>query len=345
MKTVKSLKDVKERIKIGTHDNIFHIAELVAISILCLAHEENEIVIIRNKKYDELQKCNFIVNVGEGNGENGKYGNYHKVEEKRPNGNLYGNAGFVWRDFGKSIVEKILSEDILKNKKIIEKMFITIENAKKTVIESVKIKIDEDLIQNIDLHQNGIKLAEDFEYVHYFLPKWYENEDYNELFNEVLEITKKIMKRCIIKKIDEVLASEEINNRLTYGFYGNRCLKNNIIEIPKQNMPWLNIVIDYNNNIKEDKNIKNKKEKTVEFVMFPYHRGGWAAQCVPSSKKNIFEKIVPFPKEWAGETENLKKITGVNDAIYCHQSCFCIRAGSREGVIELCLLAQKLNKK
>ena len=94
MKTVKSLKDVKRRILIGTHSNIFHIGEVVAISILCLAHEKDEIVIIRSKKYEELEKCDYVVNVGEGNGENGRYGHYHKTIEKRKNGNLYGNAGF-----------------------------------------------------------------------------------------------------------------------------------------------------------------------------------------------------------------------------------------------------------
>lgn len=345
MKTVKSLKDVKRRILIGTHSNIFHIGEVVAISILCLAHEKDEIVIIRSKKYEELEKCDYVVNVGEGNGENGRYGHYHKTIEKRKNGNLYGNAGFVWRDFGDKIIEEIFNKDILKNRRVIEKMFVNTETAKELVNKQVKKMVDEDLIQNIDLHQNGIKLAKDFNYVHSFLPKWYVEESYEDLFDETLEITNKILKRYIIKKIDEVLASEEINNRLTYGFYGNRFLKNNIVEIPKQHMPWLNIVIDYNNNIKEDKNVKDKKEKTVEFVMFPYHRGGWAAQAVPSSKKNIFEKIVPFPKEWSGETVNLAKITGVNDAIYCHKSCFFVRAGSREGVIKLCQLAKKLYSK
>ena len=91
MKTVKSLKDVKKRILIGTHSNIFHIGEVVAISILCLAHEKDEIVIIRSKKYEELEKCDYVVNIGEGNGENGRYGHYHRTIEKRK------KWKFVWK--------------------------------------------------------------------------------------------------------------------------------------------------------------------------------------------------------------------------------------------------------
>lgn len=345
MKTVKGLKGVKRRILIGTHSNIFHIGEVVAISILCIAHEDDEIVIIRTKKYEELEKCDYVVNMGEGNGENGRYGHYHRVNEKRKDGSVFGNAGFVWRDFGDQIIKKLFDKEILKNKKVIEKMFVTAEIARGTVNEQVKLKVDADLIQNVDMHQNGIKLEKDFNYIHSFLPKWYVEESYETLFDEVLEITQKIVKRYIIKKIDEVLAQDEINNRLTYGFYGNKRLKNNILEIPKQHMPWINVVIDYNNNIMQDKNIKEKEQKIVQFVMFPYHRGGWAAQCVPSNKKNIFEKIVPFPKEWAGESTNLPKITGVNDAIYCHKTAFFVRAASREGIIKLCMLAQKLYNK
>lgn len=343
MKTVKSLKDVKKRIVVGTHSNIFHTGEIVAIAIICLAHEENEVIIVRTKKIEELKNSDidFVINVGDG-----KYGHHNKVIERRANGNLYGNAGLVWRDFGEIVVEKIFEKDIIKNKDVIERIFGNINIAREKIKESITKKVDEDIIQKIDMHQNGIKLADHpFRYIHAFLPKWYGREKYDVLFEQTLQITKAIFKRCVIKEIDEKLAEEEISNKLSYGFYGDNFLKNNILEIPKQNMPWLNIVIDYNNNIKEDKNVKDKKEKTAEFVMFPYHRGGWAAQAVPSSKKNIFEKIVPFPKEWSGETVNLAKITGVNDAIYCHKSCFFVRAGSREGVIKLCQLAKKLYNK
>ena len=43
-----------------------------------------------------------------------------------------------------------------------------------------------------------------------------------------------------------------------------------------------------------------------------------------------------LPESWAGKDgEELQKITGVPDAIFCHNKRFMASAGSREGAIAL----------
>ena len=88
-------------------------------------------------------------------------------------------------------------------------------------------------------------------------------------------------------------------------------------------------------------NLKHASENKIAFVIFPYPAGGWAAQCVPPSLEEKFGQIVSFPKNWAGQTNDLAKISGVDDATFCHNRCFFVRAQSKYGVIKLCNLAMK----
>ena len=53
-------------------------------------------------------------------------------------------------------------------------------------------------------------------------------------------------------------------------------------------------------------------------------------------KPEDFPSRKPFPKEWAGlSDEELQKVSGVNDAVFCHRGVFLCVAKSLEGAIEL----------
>ena len=95
-------------------------------------------------------------------------------------------------------------------------------------------------------------------------------------------------------------------------------------------MPWIENVVKYNE-------INRNK---IKFVIYPYPAGGYAAQCVPPSIKNKFGQLVPFPRKWAGGSEQtLPDISGVKDATFCHNDCFFVRAKTKEAVIEMCKIA------
>lgn len=105
----------------------------------------------------------------------------------------------------------------------------------------------------------------------------------------------------------------------------------NILELPNQIIDWVDNVITRNDNA----------EIPIDFVIFPYPAGGWAAQCVPKSLKEKFSQRVPFPKEWAGQNNDLPEITGVTGAIMCHNGRFFIRAREKKEAIKLCELAME----
>lgn len=163
-----------------------------------------------------------------------------------------------------------------------------------------------------------------------YLPKWYETEpDFNEQFIRVLNTTMTILEQEIVRTIGEVYATKEITERIKSSVFFSNC----ILEIPSQTMPWIETVCCFNEVYKYD--------NCIRFVIFPHPSGGWAAQCVPPSVKERFKQIIPFPKFWAGQTNELARISGVDDATFCHNGCFFARAKTRNGVIKMCEIAME----
>ena len=79
--------------------------------------------------------------------------------------------------------------------------------------------------------------------------------------------------------------------------------------------------------------------------MFKYPAGGYAVQCVPKSYNDKFSQRIPFPEEWAGQTDDLPRISGIKSAILCHNGRFFARSAEKEDVIKMCEIAtQKHNE-
>ena len=72
------------------------------------------------------------------------------------------------------------------------------------------------------------------------------------------------------------------------------------------------------------------------FVVFPRINDGlWGAESVPAILYT-FERRKEFPEAWGGfRDEELQKITGVPDAVFCHRARFMCVAKSQAGAIKL----------
>ena len=84
-------------------------------------------------------------------------------------------------------------------------------------------------------------------------------------------------------------------------------IKDGILEIPAQTMPWVEYVVEYNK-------IHNNK---VKFVIFRYPAGEWAG----------------------GNEKTLPEISGIKEATFCHNGCFFARARMKCAIIEMCHIA------
>lgn len=327
-------KPRKENVIIGTHSGIFHPDEVVAVAILCLYNEDKKIKIIRSRDIVELQKCDILVDIGEGEFDHHQPGG----NGKRDNGVPYASCGLVWRKLGEEVIRKIyFSTEGLKIKDDFE------------MYKLLRKKIDLEIISRVDAEDNGkywenegVNLENNniFSYIKTFVPAWYSFNEYDKAFKQALKITMKILEQVIRAKIEDYCADEKINELCQYEYDAEPDIEpyffQNILELPNEKIPWVNAVLDINE--------KNDTEY-IDFVIFPCLDGGWAAQCVPPSANQKFEQRVSFPEEWAGQTTKLAEISGVEDAICCHNERFLVRAKSKESVKKLCVIATEKSRR
>lgn len=319
MIVVKNLVCTKYKLNVGTHNGIFHPDEVVAISILDIAYSysRKELCIIRTRDEEVLNQTTFNVDIG------GKEYDHHisGFNQRRPTGELYASAGLVWKDFARDAIRVIRMEENIN--------YISLSDEELTTIID---EIDREYIIPVDLEDNGQEVSlHTFSFISLFLPSWTENPNYNAAFEKAEGIAMEILKKAIKEKIVKLISKKYLEDKF-YLLENEKSLKfpKEILEIPDQTFPWLENVLTYNLN----------HENMIKFVIFPYPAGGWAAQCVPPSLEKKFEKLVPFPHKWAGkQKEELRKISGIFDAILCHNFRFFVRAESKESIIEMCQIA------
>ena len=75
------------------------------------------------------------------------------------------------------------------------------------------------------------------------------------------------------------------------------------------------------------------------FAIYPRKTGTWGIKAIKANL-NTFNNRKNLPAAWGGLTvEELQKITGVPDAVFCHHSLFVAAAESKEGAIKLAQIA------
>lgn len=78
---------------------------------------------------------------------------------------------------------------------------------------------------------------------------------------------------------------------------------------------------------------------TYVYVVFPSVRGGYNVQAVPVETASR-EAVMPFPEAWRGlSAEELSRLTGIGDLIFCHASGFLCATGTLEGAIRAARLS------
>lgn len=295
-------------LKFGTHNGIFHCDEVIGVAILEMAYMDEDVYVIRTEEPSELNDLDIVIDIGGGQFDHHMQG-YNKC---RSTGEKYASAGLVWEEFAEKAIKQVANE-----------IGISIDEKK---VKEFKEQIDKEIIIPIDLEDNGIKSTNHtFSFISKLLPTWLEPQDFDATFSRAESIAFDILKGIIKNKIIQVETKPYLKKRYD-------CISDGILEIPAQTMQWLENIVSYN----------QKNDYSIKFVIFPYPRGGWAAQSVPPSIERSFEQLVSFPKEWAGgTTKTLPKISGIPDAIICHNDRFFVRAKTKQSIIEMCKIAMR----
>lgn len=287
--------------KLITHNGSFHADDIFATVTLSLLLEKKEesFEIIRTRDEEIIKNGDYVFDVG------GIYdAEKNKFDHHQVGGAGRHENGIEYAAFG--LVWQKFGEEVCGSKEIAD-------------------RLEEKFVTPIDANDNGINLYElKREIAPYtiqdiflaFRPTWKEEEDYDKPFLELVDFAKKILIREIKKMEDIILAESAVE----------KCYAESIdkkIIVLDDHYPWGEIVANYPEPI---------------FVISP-KADMWRVECVRKQKFS-FENKKNLPLAWAGlRDEELQKVTGVPDAIFCHRALFLTVAGSKEGAMKLAQIA------
>lgn len=287
---------------IVTHNGSFHADDVFAVATILLANPKEKFQIIRTRDAERIKKGDFVVDVGRIYDENTLRFDHHQEggAGKRENGIPYASFGLVWKKFG----EKICGE------------------------EQSKI-VDKNIVSSVDAGDNGVDVVKEIRdvpnfsistLIAVFNSTSLEKDINDKTFLELVELAKKIIKREIASACEYIVGEKKILDA-----YKNSEDKRLIVLDEQIDKVVLNDVLD--------------RFSEVLFVIHPYHKIGFAIRTVRKNRFS-FESRKNLPEAWAGKIdEELQKITGVSDAVFCHNARFVANAKSKEGAIALAKLA------
>lgn len=288
--------------KVATHDKKFHADEVFAIAILKILYPK--IKVIRTRDPGKLKEVDIRLDVGGKYDHETKDYDHHQLsfQEKRENGVPYASAGLIWKHYG---LELTGSEEVWRY-------------------------VDEKLIQTIDtedaghllIDKNGLRPYTISSYIDDLNPKWPDDQssdNYDKEFEKSMQIAKELLE----KMINNFKSIEKANKTLVELFKKVR----GDYMVLEEYLPWNNFATEKTN---------------LKFMVYSgVDSDEWCIRCVPV-KLGEFEYRKKLPAKWAGLFgEQLAKVTGVPDAIFCHKARFIAVAKSKEGAIKLAELAVK----
>lgn len=256
--------------------------------------------VIRSRDTTQLNTCDIVVDVGRS-----QYDHHTTEKTLRDNKIPYASAGLVWRDFGQQVIERVAGSES---------------------IEGLVQVIDEKLIQAIDANDNGIDLDRDArlkttaELIGLFNPPWNSAEGENAAFEEAVSFAEKILCRFIIMERAKRQAIDVV--------------KDAFLARPRKELLALDTFCPWTESLSE-----LDAAQEVLFVVFPDKTGQFRLQVVPK-QFGSFEARKALPEDWAGkENEELQRVTGIFDAVFCHPAKFIAGAKSHASIMKMANLA------
>lgn len=282
---------------IATHNGIIHADEIFAVAVLKLVFKD--IKIVRTRDDSIINSADVRVDIGR------KYDpktfdfDHHQEETvKRENGIPYAAFGLIWKEYGLKVCNS------------------------KFVFEY----IDKKLVQSLDANDNGIDVTTSIykdvkPYTIYGFIKALnpipgeKDSDFDKAFLNILKIAVKLLKR-------EIKVAKSIEK-------SNKTIRKLIKEAEKENKQYI-VLKEYSEY--EDIVIS---ESNIKLVVYPSVTGQYYVKSV-RTEKGSFENRFSFPESWAGkEKEELAKVTGITDSLFCHKGRFLYTAKTLNSALKV----------
>jgi uncharacterized UPF0160 family protein len=293
------------KIKVVTHNGKFHTDDVFGVAVLkCLY---GDIEIIRTRDEEVLKNADIVLDVGSVYNKETKRFDHHQIGGAgvRPNNVPYASFGLVWKEYG---------AEICKDIKITE-------------------EIDQILVQPIDAGDNGIEISMPkiegvFTYsvnsiVDLFRPTHTESDDYDSAFLRAVEWAHWVLMRQI-----QVIVDTKDAEALVQKAYENSQDKR-LVVFGVENVFGREVTGA----------LLMKYPEPLYAVLYRKDVDSWQLATVKKEEYS-FATRKPLPESWAGKRdEELIQVTGVKDAIFCHNKRFMAVTKTKEGALKLAELA------
>lgn len=287
-----------------THNGKFHTDDILACAVLQLILDERgeTYEVIRTRDPKIITSGDFVFDVGgEYDAENNRFDHHQLGGAGTYDSDIpYASIGLVWKHYGEELCGS----------------------------PEIAGMIEDQLVIPVDADDNGISLFElkgdvsPFrlqEYFYSFRPTWKEgssDEVFDAGFMKCVDIAKELILRQIKIKKDYDGVTE-----LFKADYQKSSDKR-IVELSEA-YPWEGVSSEYSDTL---------------YVVYP-RQDNWRLGCV-RKERHSFQNRKDLPAAWAGLRDvDLQAVTGVDDAIFCHNGRFLAVAKTREGALRLAQLA------
>ena len=151
-----------------------------------------------------------------------------------------------------------------------------------------------------------------------FNPTWQEDSHFDECFNEAVDFALRVLKRFIASANGGISAKSIVAEAI------EKAEDPRVIVLEKYT-PWKRTV--------------HALSEEALYMIYPSQTGQWRIQTVPV-EPGSFEDRKSLPKQWAGLSDDaLKEVTGIADAMFCHNGLFIAGAESFESTMKMASIA------
>ena len=185
--------------------------------------------------------------------------------------------------------------------------------------------VDADLVSTIDAIDcghvegvaQGISLSQT---ISMFNPTWQEDSHYDTCFDEAVDFASRVLTRFIASANGGISAKAIVAKAI------ENAADPRVIVLEKYT-PWKRTV--------------HALSTEALYMVYPSGSGPWRIQTVPV-EPGSFEDRKSLTKPWAGLSDKaLKEVTGIDDAMFCHNGLFIAGAESFESTMKMAAMALK----
>ncbi|HYD96963.1 MAG TPA: MYG1 family protein [Noviherbaspirillum sp.] len=302
---------------IATHSGKFHADDVFAVSVLDIVFPGCEL--IRTRDPARLAQADFNVDVGGmWDPATGRFDHHQKgFAAARLSGVVYASAGLAWKTHGAQCVAALAARDL--------RHALSDDEARQ-----IAYAIDADLVQYLDMSDTGAAKNAPGGYglsavISGFNITWLEEQLAGsaaaaeslrlQRFRRAVEFMQEVLANQVKYRVGSLLALAQVR--------GARVLEDGrVLVLENAALPWTHVV-------------RNEMPKVLFVIAYSIADDRYMLSTVPAAADS-FAARADLPAAWAGlQGDALAAVTGVADAVFCHNNLFVAAARSFEGALKL----------